>query len=70
MNEGLNNLVVQQSFIRTGRAYGDFVSVENGLKEGDKVATAGIFKLRSGMSVVENNDIAPKISETPTPPNN
>jgi membrane fusion protein (multidrug efflux system) len=69
-NSASSNLVVQQKFIRTGRSFGDFVSVESGLKAGDKVATAGIFKLRSGMSIVENNELAPKASENPTPPNN
>jgi membrane fusion protein (multidrug efflux system) len=68
-NSGSTNLVVQQKFIRTGRTLGDFVNVESGLKAGDKVVSAGIFKLRSGMSVVENNDAAPKPSTTPNPPN-
>ena len=45
------NLVVQQAFIRTGRARGDFISVESGLKAGERVATYGIFKLRNGMAV-------------------
>ena len=66
---GKTNLIVQQKFIRTGRVEGDFVSVESGLKAGDKVVTAGIFKLRNGMAVVENNELAPKPSRTPTPPN-
>lgn len=69
-NSTSTNLVVQQKFIRTGRSHGDFVSVESGLKAGEKVATAGIFKLRSGMAVIENNELAPPASETPTPPNN
>jgi membrane fusion protein (multidrug efflux system) len=68
-NSGSTNLVVQQKFIRTGRSLGDFVNVESGLQAGDKVASAGIFKLRSGMSVVENNDAAPKPSAAPNPPN-
>jgi membrane fusion protein (multidrug efflux system) len=63
------NLVVTQTFIRTGRSHGDFVTVENGLKPGDTVATAGIFKLRSGIAVVEDNDIVPKASENPMVPN-
>jgi membrane fusion protein (multidrug efflux system) len=66
---GGTNLVVQQKLIRTGRVHGDFVSVEEGLKAGDRVVSAGIFKLRNGMSVVENNEATPKASETPTPPN-
>ena len=68
-NSSSTNLIVQQKFIRTGRSHGDFVSVESGLNAGEKVATAGIFKLRSGMTIVENNELAPKASETPTPPN-
>lgn len=67
--KGSTNLVVQQKFIRTGNSKGDFIVVETGLKAGDRVVSAGIFKLRNGMSVVENNELAPKASQTPTPPN-
>ncbi len=63
-------LIVEQRFIRTGRAVGDFVSVTEGLKEGDKVVTAGAFKLRNGMSVRVDNSLAPRPSLTPTPENN
>ena len=66
---GSTNLVAQQKFIRTGRTHGDFVSVETGLNAGERVVTAGGFKLRNGMGVRENNAIVPKTSETPTPPN-
>jgi membrane fusion protein (multidrug efflux system) len=62
-------LVAQQKIIRTGRAQGDFVSVESGLSVGDKVVSAGAFKLRTGEGVVENNDIVPKTSTSPNPPN-
>ncbi len=60
-------LAVRQQFIRTGRVRGDFVAVTSGLKPGEKIVSAGVFKLRNGMSVVENNDVAPKASENPTP---
>jgi membrane fusion protein (multidrug efflux system) len=66
---GRTNLVVDQKLIRAGRSRGDFVVVETGLKAGERVVTAGIFKLRKGMYVVENNAVAPKPSQTPTPPN-
>jgi membrane fusion protein, multidrug efflux system len=67
--DGKTNLVVQQKFIRTGKTHGDFVSVESGLNPGDKVAASGIFKLRNGVSVQENNEGSPKPSLSPTPPN-
>jgi membrane fusion protein (multidrug efflux system) len=66
---GATSLIVQQKFIRTGRAHGDFVSVESGLKAGDRVVTAGLFKLRNGVSVQENNTEMPQPSLTPNPPN-
>lgn len=68
-NMPATNLVAQQKFVRTGRAHGDFISIESGLKAGDKVVTAGIFKLRNGASIQENNVNTPKPSLTPNPPN-
>lgn len=67
--DGKTNLVVQQKFIRTGRAHGDFVSVVTGLQPGDEVVTAGIFKLRNGVNVSVNNTDTPQPSLTPRPPN-
>jgi membrane fusion protein (multidrug efflux system) len=64
---GVTNLIVQQKFIRTGRTHGDFVSVESGLKPGDRVVTAGIFKLHNGVSVQENNEDTPQPSLSPKP---
>ncbi len=60
-------LAVRQQFIRTGQARGDFVAVDSGLKPGERVVSSGLFKLRNGMAVVENNELAPKASETPKP---
>jgi membrane fusion protein (multidrug efflux system) len=60
-------LAVQQQFIRTGQARGDFVSVESGLKAGQRVVSSGLFKLRSGMQVVENNELTPAAAENPHP---
>jgi membrane fusion protein (multidrug efflux system) len=60
-------LVVDTQIVRTGRAHGDFVSVEAGLKAGDRVVQSGLFKLRKGAPVVENNALAPKPSEKPKP---
>jgi membrane fusion protein (multidrug efflux system) len=65
--DGKPQSVVRQQFIRTGRTRGDFVAVETGLKPGDRVASSGVFKLRNGAPVVENNELAPKTAETPKP---
>ncbi|MDD5140636.1 MAG: efflux RND transporter periplasmic adaptor subunit [Verrucomicrobiales bacterium] len=62
-------LVARQQFVRTGRPLGDFVSIVTGLKPGDRVVSSGLFKLRNGSGVVVNNEIAPKSSTTPNPPN-
>lgn len=61
------HLVVQQQFVRINRVRGDYVNVETGLKPGDKVVTSGIFKLRNGMGVIENNEISPKSGNAPKP---
>lgn len=66
-DNGKAGLVVRQQFVRTGSARGDFVSVESGLKPGERIVSAGIFKLRNGMSVIENNDLAPKNDLAPRP---
>lgn len=64
---GPAGLVVRQQLIRTGPARGDFVSVESGLKVGERIVSSGIFKLRNGMSVVENNTLVPKSTNAPRP---
>jgi membrane fusion protein (multidrug efflux system) len=60
-------LVVRQQFVRTGQSHGDFVSVLSGLKPGDRIVSAGLFKLRPGAPVTINNEITPKPSRTPNP---
>lgn len=60
-------LAVRQQLVRSGRTRGDFVSIQAGLKPGEKVASSGVFKLRNGMGITENNDLAPKSSEDPKP---
>ncbi|MBU3664853.1 MAG: efflux RND transporter periplasmic adaptor subunit [Chthoniobacterales bacterium] len=66
---GETTVVARQRFIRTGRSQGDFVSVTEGLKAGEKVVTAGVFKLRNGSTVIVNNEMAPQPSAEPRPPN-
>ncbi|HET9418275.1 MAG TPA: hypothetical protein VFO30_02960, partial [Chthoniobacterales bacterium] len=59
--------VIRQQFIRTGETRGDFVTVTNGLKAGQVVVSTGVFKLRNGMPVVINNELAPKPQLAPSP---
>jgi membrane fusion protein (multidrug efflux system) len=66
--EGKGGLTVRQQFVRTGASRGDYLSVETGLKPGDKIVSAGVFKLRNGMAILENNDIVPKSALAPRPP--
>jgi membrane fusion protein (multidrug efflux system) len=58
---------LRQTFVRIGEARGDFVSVTEGLKAGDVVVSTGVFKLRNGMPVVINNDLAPEPQLNPKP---
>lgn len=61
--------IVKQSFIRIGERKGDFVSILEGLEEGDEVVSAGAFKLRNGMPVSIKNDLAPSPELEPIPDN-
>jgi membrane fusion protein, multidrug efflux system len=64
---GKESQTLRQAFVRIGEARGDFVSVTQGLKAGDEVVSTGVFKLRNGMPVTINNDLAPKPQMNPTP---
>jgi len=58
---------LRQAFVRIGEARGDFVAITEGLKPSDVVVSTGVFKLRNGMPVVINNDLAPKPQLNPKP---
>ena len=64
---GQESLVLRQQFVRIGETRGDFVSVTQGLKAGEEIVGTGVFKLRNGMVVTINNDLAPKPELNPTP---
>src|SRR5438270_5637079 len=65
---GKESQVLRQQFVRIGDARGDFVAVTQGLKAGQTVVSTGVFKLRNGMAVAVNNDLAPKPELNPKPP--
>jgi membrane fusion protein (multidrug efflux system) len=64
---GKESQSLRQAFVRIGEARGDFVSVTQGLKAGETVVSTGVFKLRNGMAVTVNNDLAPKPQLNPNP---
>ena len=64
---GQESLVLRQQFVRIGETRGDFVSVRQGLKPGEEIVGTGVFKLRNGMAVTINNDLAPKPQLNPKP---
>jgi len=64
---GKESQTIRQAFVRVGEARGDFVSITQGLKPGETVVGTGVFKLRNGMAVTVNNDLAPKPQINPTP---
>jgi len=64
---GKESQVIRQQFVRVGESRGDFVSVTQGLKGGETIVSTGVFKLRNGMTVTINNDLAPKPQLKPNP---
>src|SRR6202045_1230277 len=64
---GKESQTLRQAFVRIGEARGDFISVTQGLKAGDVIVSTGVFKLRNGMPVTINNDLAPNPQLNPTP---
>lgn len=58
-------LVVNQRFIRLGKARGDFVEVLDGLEEGDEIASGGLLKLRNGAPVIIDNSLPTQPSLNP-----
>jgi membrane fusion protein (multidrug efflux system) len=65
---GKESEMLRQAFVRVGEARGDFVSITKGLEPGQTVVSTGVFKLRNGMPVVINNDLAPKPQLNPKLP--
>lgn len=66
---GHEYLGARQQIVRLGAKRGDLVAVEEGVKPGEIVATAGIFKLRNGAAVQVNNVVQPSAEVAPKPKN-
>jgi membrane fusion protein (multidrug efflux system) len=64
---GKESQMIRQQFVRVGEARGDLVAITQGLKAGETVVSTGVFKLRNGMTVTINNDLAPNPQVNPNP---
>lgn len=64
---GVPQKTVRQQFVRLGVTRGDFVAVTSGLKLGDTIVSAGVFKLRNGVAISVDNSLAPDARIAPTP---
>lgn len=58
---------VRQQFVKLGATRGDFVAIEAGLEKGQRVVSAGAFKLSNSMPVVIKENAVPERSLQPTP---
>jgi membrane fusion protein (multidrug efflux system) len=67
--QGGEYLGVRQQIVRLGATRGDLIAIEDGVKPGEQVVTAGVFKLRNGSRVQVNNTVVPTASATPDPAN-
>ena len=64
---GKETQTIRQQFVKIGEARGDLISIVDGLKPNETIVGTGVFKLRNGMAVTINNDLAPNSQEKPNP---
>lgn len=67
--DGKQYLGVRQQFVKLGEKRGDMVAILEGVKPGEKVVSAGVFKLRNALPVQENNSVQPSSKASPKPAN-
>lgn len=67
--DGTKPLIVQQQFVKLGARQGDYVVATEGLSQGQRIVSTGVFKLQPGMGVVIDNTLAPKFTLAPQPDN-
>ena len=67
--DGKEYLGVRQQFVKLGATRGDLIALDGGVKPGEQVVTAGVFKLRNGMAVQVNNVVQPSSNPVPHPAN-
>lgn len=65
--DGKPHLVARQTFVTTGSTRGDQIAVLKGVKDGDRIVTAGQIKLHNGSAVSIDNSIVPSAEAAPVP---
>ncbi len=65
--DGVAFLGVREQSVVLGKTRGDQIEVLKGLKQGDQIATSGLFKLRQGGAVKINNSVQPGNDPSPKP---
>ena len=65
---GANGLIVKRRFVRLGATRGERVAIEEGVKAGERVVTAGQIKLQDNSAVViDASGALPPPAQTPKP---
>jgi membrane fusion protein (multidrug efflux system) len=62
-------LVARQQFVRLGPTRGDFVAIAAGIDAGQKVVSAGAFKLRNQAPISIKNEVGAEAQLDPRPEN-
>jgi len=62
-----DDFVVRQQFVRLGERRGDYVEVRDGLREGQRIASSGVFTLRTGQPGRIDNALSPRFKLEPRP---
>ena len=65
--DGKSKLVAKQTVVQTGQTRGDQIAILSGLKEGDRVISAGQMKVQNGAAITINNAIQPSNDPDPQP---
>src|SRR5699024_3808671 len=66
---GESQKIVKRRFVRTGRTLGDYITILEGVKPGDTVATSGLLKLSNDTVIKISDEVEMEASKNPTPDN-
>jgi membrane fusion protein (multidrug efflux system) len=61
--------IARQQFVKVGESRGDYLAILDGLTPGQEIVSGGAFKLRNGIPVAINNEVALNHQLMPSPVN-